>query len=102
MIRVMIVMLAASILVACGLFDDYEGPGATGGPLVAGDAPTPPNAGDSLIERKIINHDVVVRATMTSYSSEVVVNPVARDGDYVEAARDGDYEVGVEIQPRRK
>ena len=95
MIRVMIVMLAASILVACGLFDDYEGPGATGGPLVAGDAPTPPNAGDSLIERKIINHDVVVRATMTSYSSEVVVNPVARDGDYVEAARDGDYEVAL-------
>ena len=82
MIRVMIVMLAATILGACGLFDDNSGPGDTGGTLVAGDIPDPPYAGDSLIETKIIKHDVVVRATMTSYSSEVVVNPEARFGDY--------------------
>ena len=87
MIRMMIVLLAATILVACGLFDDNTGPGETGGTLVAGDAPVPPNAGDSLIETKIIKHDVVVRATMTSYSSEVVVNPEARFGDYEVALR---------------
>ena len=85
MIRVMMLIAAATLLIACGLLDNYEGPGVTGefyeggGPLSAGDAPDRLYAGDTLVEAKIIRHQIVVRATMTSLSSEVVADA---DGKY--------------------
>ena len=46
---------------------------------VFGDLALPLHAGDSLIEEKIIENSVIVKATMTSFSSEVVVDA---DGKY--------------------
>ena len=57
-------------------------PPTTGGgqpPSATGELALPLYAGDSLIEEKIIRSSTVVRATMTSFSSEVVVEP---DGKY--------------------
>ena len=51
-------------------------PSAVGGvpPSIAGESLIPPNAGDSSLEEKIIRNQVIVRASMTSFSSEVVVD----------------------------
>ena len=57
-------------------------PAPTGGarpPSVASELALPLYAGDSLIEEKIIESSVVVRTTMTSFSSEVVADA---DGKY--------------------
>ena len=94
MIRTMMLIPAVAILLACGLIarnDDSAKPQATGDIVVGpppgggstassgGDIALPLYAGDSLIEEKIIRHEVVVRATMTSLSSEVVADA---DGKY--------------------
>ena len=115
MIRVIMLIPAVAILLACGLIariDDSAKPQVTGdivvgpppgggstasspqatgdivvGPLPGGgstassggDLALPLYAGDSLIEEKIIESSIVVRATMTSFSSEVIVEA---DGKY--------------------
>ena len=80
MIRVIMLIPVVAILLACGLItrDDYSAmPQVTGeilaGPPPGGDIALPLYAGDSLIEEKIIENPVVVRATMTSFSSDAVV-----------------------------
>ena len=72
MIRVMILIPIATLLISCGLFGDqidYSRPH----PL--GERPTPIYAGDSLVETKIIRHQIIVRASMTSLSSEIATDP---------------------------
>ena len=44
-------------------------------PSITGDSFTSLYAGDSLIEEKVINSTTVVRATMASFSSEVIAEP---------------------------
>ena len=78
------------MLLACGLIagidnsakvqptgDIVVGPPPGGGSTASssGDRALPLYAGDSLIEEKVIDSAVVVRATMTSLSSEVIVYP---------------------------
>ena len=82
MIRVMILIPVAAILLACGLIarsDDPAMPGVTGeilaGPPPGGDRALPLYAGDSLVEEKVTNSTTVVRATMASSSTEVIVYP---------------------------
>ena len=48
-------------------------PPPTGGPPPSVDLPPSPYVGDSLIEEKIVESSVVVKATMTAFSSEIVV-----------------------------
>ena len=101
MIRMMMLIPMAAALLACGLVARsadpaagvvempaapteepaaqlYELPPAATGvlppPSVASETLIPPYAGDSLTEEKIIRNQVVVRAAMTSFSSEVVVD----------------------------
>ena len=100
MIRLMLLVPMAATLLACGLVarsDDpvagvvetpaapteepaaqlYELPPAATGvlppPSVASETLIPLYAGDSLIEEKIIENPVVVRATLTSFSSDTIV-----------------------------
>ena len=110
MMRVIMLIPAVAILLACGLIariDDSAKPQATGGIVVgpppgggsappqatgdivvgpapgggstassvAGDLALPLYAGDSLIEEKIISYPVVVKATMTSFSSDTFLYP---------------------------
>ena len=99
MIRVMILIPAAAILLACGLIariDDSAKPQVTGDIVVGpppgggstassgGDIALPLYAGDSLIEEKVINSSTVVRATMASSSLEVIVDA---DGEYAVAVK---------------
>ena len=49
-------------------------PTGVAAPAVPGDSFTSAYAGDSSLEEKIIRNQVIVRATMTSFSSEVVVD----------------------------
>ena len=53
-------------------------------PSVTGDLALPLYAGDSLIEEKVFSSSAIVRATMTSFSSEVVVDA---DGKYAVALK---------------
>ena len=53
-------------------------------PSVSGDLALPLYAGDSLIEEKVFSSSAIVRATMTSFSSEVVVDA---DGKYAVALK---------------
>ena len=78
----MILIPVAAILLACGLIarsDDPAMPGVTGeilaGPPPGGDRALPLYAGDSLVEEKVTNSTTVVRATMASSSTEVIVYP---------------------------
>ena len=103
MMRMMLLIPAAAALLACGLVARSDDPAA--GDLEAPLAPTedpavqldeifpppPPQsaatasvasdlalplyAGDSLIEEKIIEYPVIVRATMTSFSSDTFLYP---------------------------
>ena len=89
MIRTMMVIPLATILLACGLVtrsDDPANPQVTGDIVVgpppsggsmassSGDSALPLYAGDSLIEEKVIENPVIVRATMTSFSSDTVID----------------------------
>ena len=81
MIRVLILIPVAALLLSCGLvtgINDSTIAPVTGEILAGapgGDRALPLYAGDSLIEEKVIDSAVVVRATMTSLSSEVIVYP---------------------------
>ena len=91
MMRVIMLIPAVAILLACGLIariddsakvqatgDIVVGPAPGGGSTassVAGDLALPLYAGDSLIEEKIISYPVVVKATMTSFSSDTFLYP---------------------------
>ena len=85
MIRVLILIPVAALLLSCGLvtgINDSTIAPVTGEILAGapgGDRALPLYAGDSLIEEKVIDSAVVVRATMTSFSSEVIVDV---DGKY--------------------
>ena len=100
MIRVMMLIPVVATLLACGLVARSDDPAAgaleaplaptqepavqldellpapPGGvpPSIAGETFISPYAGDSSLEEKIIRNQVIVRATMTSFSSEVVVD----------------------------
>ena len=51
-------------------------PSSTGSPrMISSLPPSPLYAGDSLIEEKIIDSDVIVRATMTDFDSELYLDP---------------------------
>ena len=107
MTRTMMLIPLVAALLACGLLDPSEDPtrqvidvsalDLEGGSLkiddphpttgeterivhVTGDIARPLYAGDALIEEKIIENPIIVKATMTSSSSEVVVDA---DGKYV-------------------
>ena len=99
MIRTMMLIPVVAILLACGLIariDDSAKPQVTGDIVVgpppgggstassSGDRALPLYAGDSLIEEKVINSTTVVRATMASSSSEVIVDA---DGEYAVAVK---------------
>ena len=59
--------------VACGLDDDPRARPLDLPMSEQRSAPIPPFHGDSLVEEKIINTSQVVRATMTSFSSEIAL-----------------------------
>ena len=50
-----------------------SGPAPSSNSYIPAAAPIPPFHGDSLVEQKIINNSPVVRATMTSFSSEIAL-----------------------------
>ena len=90
MIRVMMLIPAVAILLACGLIariDDSAKPQVTGDIVVGpppgggstessgGDIALPLYAGDSLIEEKVISYPVIVKASMTSFSSDTFLYP---------------------------
>ena len=89
MIRVLILIPMVAFLLACGLVaisDDSAsqvGEPSTLSPS-SGDRALPLYVGDSLIEEKVINSSTVVRATMASSSSEVIVDA---DGEYAVAVK---------------
>ena len=80
MIRVLILIPVAALLLSCGLvtgINDSTIAPVTGEILAGapgGEIADPLYAGDSLVEEKIIRNPVIVRATMTSLSSEVVTD----------------------------
>ena len=108
--RAIILIPMAAVLLACGLIARNDDPAAevvetpvapteeqlhlgerlpppTGEappPSVTGDLALPLYAGDSLIEEKVFSSSAIVRATMTSFSSEVVVDA---DGKYAVALK---------------
>ena len=84
MIRMMLLIPLVSLLLACGPFtragtqmdDPSEQTGGqavppTGGPTVMEGAPVILFHGDTVVEQKILDSDVIVRATMTSSTAEV-------------------------------
>ena len=102
MIRVMMLIPVVATLLACGLVARSDDPAAgaleaplaptqepavqldellpapTGGarpPSVPGDTALPLYAGDSLIEEKIIEYPIIVKATMTYFSSDTLRYP---------------------------
>ena len=89
MIRTIMLIPAVAILLACGLIariddsakvqatgDIVVGPAPGGGSTASsgGDSALPLYAGDSLIEEKIISYPVIVKATMTSFSPDTVID----------------------------
>ena len=71
MIRTMMFIPLVAVLLACGLITSNEDPAVTysvSGDVLAG------HHGDTLIEQKIFENDAIVKASMTSLSSEVVVD----------------------------
>ncbi len=75
MLRLMIVIFLATTLLGCGLFAEVESTADDPVPFVAGSQPIY-GAGDTSLEEKIAEHPVIVRATMSSFSSSVI-----EDGD---------------------
>ena len=101
MLRLLILIPVAAVLFACGLIARNDAPATqvvetpvapteepavqldvllpppTGQkpPPVASALVLPPYAGDSLIEEKIIEYPVIVKATMTSFSSDTFLYP---------------------------
>ena len=92
MIRLMMLIPLVSVLLACGLFTRADtrsdGPSEqNGSPTLRTTAPQTGGAalpilfyGDTLVEQKILRNHVIVRATMTSLSSEAVLDDA--DGKY--------------------
>ena len=101
--RIVILIPLVAILLACGLFTRADDPATQVGetpsptpqvgeppqipPPTGGSPPTSPTTsyvpvipfhGDRLVEEKIIERSVVVKATMTSFSSEVIVDTDSR------------------------
>ena len=74
MIRMVMLTTLAMILSGCGLFiqtDDPVSPSHTGRAMAQGDLGRLFH-GDSVVEQKILDNAMIVRATMASFSSEVV------------------------------
>ena len=67
MLRVMMLISVVATLLACGLVARSVDQAVQ---AAGEDLAFPLYSGDSLIEEKIIRHPVVVRATMTSFSSD--------------------------------
>ena len=90
MIRVIMLIPVLAVLLACGLIARIndsakpqvtgdivvgQAPGGGSAPPPGGDLPLPPYAGDSLIDEKIIEYPVIVKATTTSFSSDTFRYP---------------------------
>ena len=79
MIRTILLIPLMMSLLACGLFTQDEGESAP--PVAMVSKPQSPFVGDATLEEKIIGSNTIVRATMTSFSSEVVlVTSIYHDG----------------------
>ena len=70
MFRTILLIPFMMSLLACGLFTQDEGESS---PAVSGSAPQSPYVGDATLEEKIIKRNTIVRASMTSFSSEAVL-----------------------------
>ena len=91
MVRMMILALFVAVLLGCGVFGGtdevaltsptpMDGPPPSAGPPAAPIAPVPDYFfGDTLVEQKILDSDIIVRALMTSFSAEIAAD---NEGEY--------------------
>ncbi len=71
-LRTIVIIPLIALLLGCGLFTQDNGSTETPVTPMAGSQPLYDVTGDTSIEEKIANHPVIVRATMTSFSSDII------------------------------
>ena len=86
MVRILIIALLIALPLGCGALTRTTAPDSSAlttsesSTEVAAYPPVGPFYGDTSIEQKILNSDVIVRATMTSLSSEIFTDPNSKYG----------------------
>ena len=78
MTRTLLLIPLLLSLLACGLFTEDPGDSTSYAMM---SRPSRPYVGNSTLEEKVIEHNTIVRATMTSFSSDVVLDTDSFYGD---------------------